>query len=572
MMEDGSGIIVLDDAEEREPSEEEIREYAEFLGIDIDEEPHLLWIARKGVIAPVPPPWKACSQNGDDVFYFNFETGESLWDHPCDEQYRRMVQEYREKHDSNQGRAAAASSQQDDGDQTGTGKATDKVAIKQDGQAENKALKSLLKDRTRMLQGEEYLRVKTSSVVFREPAVSDCGSEEEERDSISVPGSDDDSTEPTHQDDLEEALQPSSTSSAQDSLSRQPKAGGLSTVISAAVAADARGRSNSGLAATIARDIAELDPPVARQVSAPAQVAGPDSPSTVDDQRRLEAIRKEISDDESLPLEATSHSGDTPKLSGFDVALSAARFAAKLSVKVQPGAKLAGSKYIGHDVRLRNRQRVVRAKERRHGKKHPEVAYALHRLADEHGRLGAIHAQRETLELALQVHEESCGRSHPGSSAIVASLADLRRSLGYHAAADELLTRFRAIRAQSAQNTEDAIQAIQVSDNSTSDDDSQTAPSVKVPKPREAADVPATAATVGMLAAGKEAAALGTPAAVIPASSCSPSAAALRLTGPLFARYSRLAQQMDSLSQTISMLQGIRAKQDVYFAIATTIT
>jgi centrosomal protein CEP164 len=93
------GVTVLDtDDEERSPTEDEVIEYAQFLDIDPETEPHLLWIAREGVVAPVPPPWKACTESGDDVFYFNFDTGESVWDHPSDEKYKTLVEEEREKH------------------------------------------------------------------------------------------------------------------------------------------------------------------------------------------------------------------------------------------------------------------------------------------------------------------------------------------------------------------------------------------------------------------------------------------------------------------------------------------
>lgn len=93
-----SGVIVLESSDdERVPTDEEVNEYAEFLGLDPDNEPHLMWIAREGVVAPVPTPWKACTENGDDVFYFNFETGESVWDHPSDETYRSLVHEHRER-------------------------------------------------------------------------------------------------------------------------------------------------------------------------------------------------------------------------------------------------------------------------------------------------------------------------------------------------------------------------------------------------------------------------------------------------------------------------------------------
>lgn len=94
-MQAGSKAVILDDQEEREVTDEEVIEYAEFLGIDPDKEPHLMWIARKGVSAPVPHPWKVCTENNEDVFYFNFETGESVWDHPSDEKYRKMAEDAR---------------------------------------------------------------------------------------------------------------------------------------------------------------------------------------------------------------------------------------------------------------------------------------------------------------------------------------------------------------------------------------------------------------------------------------------------------------------------------------------
>lgn len=32
-----------------------------------------------------------------DVYYFNFSSGQSTWDHPCDEQYRQLVLQERER-------------------------------------------------------------------------------------------------------------------------------------------------------------------------------------------------------------------------------------------------------------------------------------------------------------------------------------------------------------------------------------------------------------------------------------------------------------------------------------------
>lgn len=36
----------------------EIVEYAASIGIDLDKEPHLLWIAREGINAPLPEHWR----------------------------------------------------------------------------------------------------------------------------------------------------------------------------------------------------------------------------------------------------------------------------------------------------------------------------------------------------------------------------------------------------------------------------------------------------------------------------------------------------------------------------------
>ena len=46
-------------------------------------------------------PWTFCvffSQDpNNEIYYFNFATGESIWDHPCDEYYRTMVEKERKK-------------------------------------------------------------------------------------------------------------------------------------------------------------------------------------------------------------------------------------------------------------------------------------------------------------------------------------------------------------------------------------------------------------------------------------------------------------------------------------------
>ncbi|KAI8616800.1 hypothetical protein BC830DRAFT_1116567 [Chytriomyces sp. MP71] len=78
--------------ENYEPSQEEIIEYAKFLGMDEDEDKHLFWIARESLKAPLPPDWKPCQSDDGNIYYFNFSTGESIWDHPCDEHYRQLYE------------------------------------------------------------------------------------------------------------------------------------------------------------------------------------------------------------------------------------------------------------------------------------------------------------------------------------------------------------------------------------------------------------------------------------------------------------------------------------------------
>ncbi|XP_072886159.1 centrosomal protein of 164 kDa-like isoform X2 [Hemitrygon akajei] len=94
----GDQLILEEDYDENYiPSEQEIQEYAREIGIDPDNEPELMWLAREGIVAPLPQEWKPCQDVTGDVYYFNFVSGQSTWDHPCDEQYRKLVSMEREK-------------------------------------------------------------------------------------------------------------------------------------------------------------------------------------------------------------------------------------------------------------------------------------------------------------------------------------------------------------------------------------------------------------------------------------------------------------------------------------------
>ncbi|ESL06839.1 hypothetical protein TRSC58_05480 [Trypanosoma rangeli SC58] len=85
--------VVLDSVpnDNYEPSEEEIVEYGKWLGMHFPEDKPFLWIAREGLKAPLPEHWKACRSEKGELYYFNFKTGESNWDHPLDEQFRDLL-------------------------------------------------------------------------------------------------------------------------------------------------------------------------------------------------------------------------------------------------------------------------------------------------------------------------------------------------------------------------------------------------------------------------------------------------------------------------------------------------
>eukprot|EP00197_Chlamydomonas_leiostraca_P012415 CAMPEP_0202877334 /NCGR_PEP_ID=MMETSP1391-20130828/30497_1 /ASSEMBLY_ACC=CAM_ASM_000867 /TAXON_ID=1034604 /ORGANISM="Chlamydomonas leiostraca, Strain SAG 11-49" /LENGTH=96 /DNA_ID=CAMNT_0049559353 /DNA_START=141 /DNA_END=427 /DNA_ORIENTATION=+ len=93
MTPDGQVILEEEIDESYEPTDQEILEYAQWLGMDADKEKDLMWIAREGLKAPLPENWKPCKTPTGDIYYFNFSTGESIWDHPCDEFYRKLYQD-----------------------------------------------------------------------------------------------------------------------------------------------------------------------------------------------------------------------------------------------------------------------------------------------------------------------------------------------------------------------------------------------------------------------------------------------------------------------------------------------
>jgi len=93
-----------------EPTQQEVEQYAEWLGIDADEDADLLWIAHQGLKTPLPKPWKPYQSSDGEIFYFNPETGLNTWDHPCDESLRALYAAELAKKRAKLARGAANSS------------------------------------------------------------------------------------------------------------------------------------------------------------------------------------------------------------------------------------------------------------------------------------------------------------------------------------------------------------------------------------------------------------------------------------------------------------------------------
>ncbi|XP_014665508.1 PREDICTED: centrosomal protein of 164 kDa-like [Priapulus caudatus] len=91
--------VILEEAydDDYDPTQEELEAFAREIGIDPECDPDLMWIAREAIMAPLPPEWKPVQDPSGEIYYFNFVTNDSTWDHPCDQYYREMVANERAK-------------------------------------------------------------------------------------------------------------------------------------------------------------------------------------------------------------------------------------------------------------------------------------------------------------------------------------------------------------------------------------------------------------------------------------------------------------------------------------------
>ena len=65
-------------------------EYAKYLGMDVTKERQYFHIAREGLKAPLPEPWKPHRNSQGEIYYINLLTQEVVYEHPCDQRYRKI--------------------------------------------------------------------------------------------------------------------------------------------------------------------------------------------------------------------------------------------------------------------------------------------------------------------------------------------------------------------------------------------------------------------------------------------------------------------------------------------------
>lgn len=71
-------------------SADDVKEYGKFLGMDVEADSHLLWIAKEAMEAPLPEGWTQHEDKDGFVYFYNTGTEQSTYEHPMDDFYRKV--------------------------------------------------------------------------------------------------------------------------------------------------------------------------------------------------------------------------------------------------------------------------------------------------------------------------------------------------------------------------------------------------------------------------------------------------------------------------------------------------
>lgn len=81
----------------------QVREYAEYLGMDADAHPELLFIAKYAMDAELPTEWTAYIDAEGNEYFHNAVSGTSQYEHPLDAQYTALYESLCAKKKANGG-------------------------------------------------------------------------------------------------------------------------------------------------------------------------------------------------------------------------------------------------------------------------------------------------------------------------------------------------------------------------------------------------------------------------------------------------------------------------------------
>lgn len=95
---DADASVRLMEATDPELFNAGVLEHACRLGMDPQRDQEFMWIARESLVAFLPEGWYhvSATETGEP-YYYNEISGESRWDHPCDDQFRRMFNDLKQR-------------------------------------------------------------------------------------------------------------------------------------------------------------------------------------------------------------------------------------------------------------------------------------------------------------------------------------------------------------------------------------------------------------------------------------------------------------------------------------------
>ncbi|CAJ1416714.1 unnamed protein product [Effrenium voratum] len=82
--------LVSDKGQHLLPPDPDLSEYGRSLGADM-KDPDIAWVVQQAFHAPLPASWTEHVDDENRVYYYNYVTGESTWNHPMDSVYRELI-------------------------------------------------------------------------------------------------------------------------------------------------------------------------------------------------------------------------------------------------------------------------------------------------------------------------------------------------------------------------------------------------------------------------------------------------------------------------------------------------